>query len=325
MLGVVFVTAFGVWDAREAVADVLLERGRYTRRYLAQGVYRIRVENKAHLLASRSEGVHDRLGDQDLAQVADVDVAGGAYAGHRHVRPRSESLGDPFSPVRHRTTSANHALLHDINRGRRYHFEGHPAPSGPALARGLYVDDLVLGSATRRNDRYLISSAALEDGATNRRRVGEFTAPGVRLVGPDNLEGPLLVLTDYPQGHAGAEIYRASLGAGRVHDLRVPQTPLDLANPALQKRLVLVRHKPREYTSGQQRCQRKSWSASQLLYAFISYNTRRPLRVRSGSRVSISRQWRTMNGAGPPVASTCAPGSPSSSLKRRIRASTAPA
>src|ERR687889_1393649 len=309
MLGVVFVTAFGVWDAREAVADVLLERGGYTGRYFAQGVYRIRVENKAHLLASRSEGVHDRLGDQDLAQVADVDVAGGAYAGHRHVRPRSESLGDPFSPVRHRTTSANHALLHDINRGRRYHFEGRPAPSGPALARGLYVDDLVLGSATRRNDRYLISSAALEDGAPNRRRVGEFTAPGVRLVGPDNLEGPLLVLTDYPQGHAGAEIYRASLGAGRVQDFRVPQTPLDLADPALQnpllglgvvvlgvlrdvaelsglpdairdlappdlreifefllkllesllgeELLVLVRHNPGEYTSGQQRCQRE--------------------------------------------------------------------
>src|ERR687889_2247033 len=112
MLSVVLVTAFGVWDAREAVADVLLERGGYAGRYLTQRVYSIRVEDEAHVFASRFEGVHDCLGDEDLAQVADVDVAGGAYAGHRYVRPRTEPLGDLYGPFGYLTTFVTHALLH---------------------------------------------------------------------------------------------------------------------------------------------------------------------------------------------------------------------
>src|SRR5919202_3296713 len=84
------------------------------------------------------------------------------------------------------------------------------------LACGFYVDDLVLGRAAGRCDRDLIPDAALEDRAAHGRRVGELAATGIGLVGPDDLEGPLLVLADHPQSHAGAEVYRAGLHLGGI-------------------------------------------------------------------------------------------------------------
>src|SRR5918997_3561853 len=117
-------------------------------------------------------------------------------------------------------------------------FEGRVLPF--VLARGLYVDDLVFGRPPGRGDRDLVSDAALEDGAAHGRGMGEFAAPGVGLVGPDDLEGPLLVPAEHPQGHAGAEIHRAGLRPGGVDDLRVPQAALDLADPALQKILLVL-------------------------------------------------------------------------------------
>jgi hypothetical protein len=44
------------------------------------------MEHEAYPDPPHLEGVRDCLADQDLTQVADVDVAGGANPGHDHVR-----------------------------------------------------------------------------------------------------------------------------------------------------------------------------------------------------------------------------------------------
>jgi hypothetical protein len=44
------------------------------------------MEHKAHLNSASLEGIRDRFSDQDLAQIANVDVAGGADSGYHHVR-----------------------------------------------------------------------------------------------------------------------------------------------------------------------------------------------------------------------------------------------
>jgi hypothetical protein len=74
MLGVGDMAAFGVRYVREAVADVLLIALGNAWGYLAQRVDSVRVKDKANLLASLPQSVRHRLGDQDLAQVAGVDV-----------------------------------------------------------------------------------------------------------------------------------------------------------------------------------------------------------------------------------------------------------
>src|SRR5918998_4287429 len=54
VLGVGLVATFGVRDAREAVADVALEVRGDAGGYLAQGIYRVRVEEETHLFATSS-------------------------------------------------------------------------------------------------------------------------------------------------------------------------------------------------------------------------------------------------------------------------------
>src|SRR5918997_379411 len=121
MLGVRGVATLGIGDVREAVTEVTLILLGYAGRDLAQRVYRIRVEHEADLFASRLERVYDRLADQDLAQVADVDVARGADTGYHHVWSRAKPLGSLFGPVRYKVTTAAHTLLQirNNNIGRR--------------------------------------------------------------------------------------------------------------------------------------------------------------------------------------------------------------
>jgi hypothetical protein len=57
------------------------------------------VEDEANLFAAGPQGVGHSLADKDLAQVADVDVAGGADPGDHHVRPLPEPFGDPLGPA----------------------------------------------------------------------------------------------------------------------------------------------------------------------------------------------------------------------------------
>src|ERR687893_1025212 len=106
--------------------------------------------------------------------------------------------------------------------------------SGPAaLARDLDVDDLVLRRAAGGGDVHLVPHLAPEDGAADGRGVGELAVRGVRLVGADDLEGPLVLLapaTYDPQRHAGPEVHGVGFGLGRVHHLGVPDAALDLAD-----------------------------------------------------------------------------------------------
>src|SRR5918998_2998076 len=110
-----------------------------------------------------------------------------------------------------------------------------------ALARDLDVHDLVLRRAAGRRDGDLVPHPPLEDGATDGRGVGELAVRRVRLVGADDLEGPLVLLApaaDEPQRHAGPEVNGVGLSSGRVHHLRVAYAALDLADPALQETLL---------------------------------------------------------------------------------------
>src|ERR671910_937827 len=115
MLGVGDVAALGVRYVREAVAYVFLVTLRDTGGYLAQGIYGVRVEDKANLLAARPQSVRHRLGDEDLAQVAGVDVTRDTDAAHDHVRPRAQRIGDPLGPPGYvnagRPTGLAHAVL----------------------------------------------------------------------------------------------------------------------------------------------------------------------------------------------------------------------
>src|ERR671916_2198866 len=114
--------------------------------------------------------------------------------------------------------------------------------SGPAaLARDLDVDDLVLRRAAGGCDGHLVPHLAPEDGAADGRGVGELAVRRVGLVGPDDLEGPLVLLAPAagdPQRDAGAEVHGVCVGRGGVYHLRVPDAALYLPDPALQQALL---------------------------------------------------------------------------------------
>src|SRR3712207_3055955 len=99
VLGVGDVTALGVRHPREAVPHELLEILRHAGRYLAQRVDGVSVEDKTDPFSALSQSVCHRLADENLAQVADVDVAGGADAGHDHVRASAQVVGDLSGPA----------------------------------------------------------------------------------------------------------------------------------------------------------------------------------------------------------------------------------
>jgi hypothetical protein len=112
VLGVGVVAAFGVRDAGEAVADIALEVSRDAGGDLAQRIYRVRVEDETDFRTPGFKGVDDRLGDQYLTQVADVNVAGRADPCYDHVRARPELLGYLLGPIGDRMAVTGHALLH---------------------------------------------------------------------------------------------------------------------------------------------------------------------------------------------------------------------
>src|SRR5919112_6005925 len=95
------------------MADIPLEIRRDARRYLAQGVYRVSVEDEVRLGTQRSEGAYDSLANQDLAQVSYMDVTGGAYTGGDHVRALAmggqQVLRGPHGPIGYGKIDAAHA------------------------------------------------------------------------------------------------------------------------------------------------------------------------------------------------------------------------
>src|SRR5215217_4312592 len=114
VFGVGGVATLRVRDAREAVAEVPLEALGDAGGDLAQGVNRVRVEHEACLFTPGLKGVSDRLADQDLAQVAHVDVAGGTNSSHDHVRSRPERVRHLLGPIGYRIPAGDaHALLHE--------------------------------------------------------------------------------------------------------------------------------------------------------------------------------------------------------------------
>src|SRR5215207_1225410 len=82
MLGVGDVATLGVRDVREAVADVFLVALGDAWGYLTQRVDRVRVKDETDLFAALPQSVRDRFGDEDLAQVAGVDVTRDAGPAH---------------------------------------------------------------------------------------------------------------------------------------------------------------------------------------------------------------------------------------------------
>src|SRR5215203_5023658 len=92
VLGVGDVAALGVRYVREAVADVFLVALGDAWGYLAQRVDRVRVEDETDFFAALAQSVGDRLGDEDLAQIAGVDVTRDADAAHDHVWPRAQRI-----------------------------------------------------------------------------------------------------------------------------------------------------------------------------------------------------------------------------------------
>src|ERR671917_57547 len=81
-----------------------------------------------------------------------------------------------------------------------------------SLAGRLDVHDLVLRRAARGGDRDLLPHLPLQDGLAHRGGVAQFPARGIRLVGADDLERPLLpLLPDDPQRHGGTKIHRVFL------------------------------------------------------------------------------------------------------------------
>src|ERR671913_1313889 len=114
MFGVGDVAAFGVRYVREAVADVFLVAPGNARGYLAQRVDRVRVEDETDLLAALPQGVRHRLGDEDLAQVASVDVTRDTDAAHDHVRPRAQRIGDSLGPAGYVNAGRPAGLAHAV-------------------------------------------------------------------------------------------------------------------------------------------------------------------------------------------------------------------
>src|SRR5215211_7468477 len=98
MLGVGDVAALGVRYVREAVADVILVALGYAWGDLTQRVDRVCVKDETDLFAALPQSVRDRLGDEDLAQVASVDVTRDADPAHDHVRPRAKRISEPLGP-----------------------------------------------------------------------------------------------------------------------------------------------------------------------------------------------------------------------------------
>src|SRR5215210_2649362 len=118
MLGVGDVATFGVRYVREAVADVFFVVLGDAWGYLAQRVDRVRVEDETDLFAALPQSVRDRLGDEDLAQIAGVDVTGDADAAHDHVWPRAQRIGDPLGPAGYMIAGPPAGLAHAVLRLR---------------------------------------------------------------------------------------------------------------------------------------------------------------------------------------------------------------
>src|SRR5215204_1413275 len=146
MLGVGDMAALGVRYVREASADVFLVALGDTWDYLAKRVDRVRVKDKANLLTALPQSVRDRLGDDDLAQVAGVDVTGDADAAHDHVRPRAQRIGDPISPAGYVNAGRPAGLAHAVLQLGSVVGIGEKRATG-VLAGRLDVDDLVLRRA----------------------------------------------------------------------------------------------------------------------------------------------------------------------------------
>src|SRR5215210_702951 len=242
VLGVGDVAALGVRYVREAVADKLLVALGDTGGYLTQGVDRVRVEDKANLFTTLPQSVRHRLGDEDLAQVAGVDVTGDADAAHDHMRPRAQRSGYPLGPAGYvnagRPTGLAHAML-PLGFGRRNQREA--ARASGALARRLDVDDLVLRRAAGGGDHDFLPHLSLEYSPAYRGCVAELPARRVRLVGADDLERSLLTLpADDPEGHRGPKVDRVFLDLGRVDHPHVAHPALELADTALQQALLVL-------------------------------------------------------------------------------------
>src|SRR5215210_8409808 len=243
VLGVGDVAALGVRYVREAVADVFLVALGDAWGYLAQRVDRVRVEDKANLFTTLPQSVRHRLGDEDLAQVAGVDVTGDADAAHDHMRPRAQRSGYPLGPAGYvnagRPTGLAHAML-PLGFGRRNQREA--ARASGALARRLDVDDLVLRRAAGGGDQDYLPHLSLEYSPAYRGGVAELPARRVRLVGADDLERSLLTLpADDPEGHRGPKVDRVFLDLGRVDHPHVAHPALELADTALQQALLVLR------------------------------------------------------------------------------------
>src|SRR5215212_1089126 len=236
VLGVGDVATLGVWYVRKAVADVFLVAFGDAGGYLAQWIDGVRVEYKANLLAALAQSVRHRLGDEDLTQVAGVDVTGDADAANDHMRPRAERISDSLGPGGY----ANAGLVHVMLRlSWVVGIEGEIR--NRRLAGRLDVDDLVLRRAAGGGDRDLLPYLPLEYRFAHRGSVAEFPARRVRLVGTDDLERPLLpLLADDPEGHRGPEVDSVSLDRGRVDHRHVAYPALELTDPALQQALLVL-------------------------------------------------------------------------------------
>src|ERR671920_844265 len=129
------------------------------------------------------------------------------------------------------------------SNGVRWLESGRSGSRSPdALAGRLDVDDLVLCRAPGGGDHDLLPHLPLEYGPAYRRGVAELPARGVRLVGADDLERPLLSLSaDGPQRHPSTEVDRVFLGLRRVDHLHVAYPALELTDPALQQALFVFR------------------------------------------------------------------------------------
>ena len=59
------------------------------------------MKDETDLFAASFESIRHRLGDQNLTQVADVDIAGRADAGYDNVWSRPELRSHPLGPQRY--------------------------------------------------------------------------------------------------------------------------------------------------------------------------------------------------------------------------------
>src|SRR5215212_7747017 len=102
------------------------------------------------------------------------------------------------------------------------------------LAGRLDVHDLVLRRAAGGGDRDLLPHLPLQDGLAHRGGMAQFPARGIRLVGADDLEPPLLpLLPDDPQRHGGTKIHRVIRSLRGINHPHVAYPALQLTYPAL--------------------------------------------------------------------------------------------